>query len=528
MKQQHDLYNLILEKGRLRENRTGIDTIGIFGHMSRYDLSESFPLPTTRKLFTRGMFEELFWFLSGDTNIAYLKEKDVKFWDEWALTGKEVVAHANLSIPELEYMVAEHMGLVFNQQSYEEAGITVEDIHKAVMEWAETVADTVAEESKANLNNPQWCLHLYGARNDFTMVRPVTLDWFTENATVMDLVELAKALQADGRAKDPEDAQAIITNELLSAIREHLLKAQAVKEEDITDELLMFQLNNLAEDQTVAIACSRLGYTYVNFRPEQKVGDLGPVYGKVWTDWNGINQIDALIDGIKTRPYSRRHIVSAWKVDLLPDESMSPQDNVIQGRQALAPCHTLFQFYVEDLTAMEKYDILKGLGNVGELYIKELVEQTAELSGEEEPIGKYLVVPEGRIYGKYLTKLMAPLVGHVEGIYVQRLSCLLYQRSADTVLGLPINVASYATLTHMVAQQCDMAVGEFIHAMGDAHIYVNQMDKLREQLAREIKPATAQLVIKRKPESIYDYNINDFEIVDYDPEPAIVFPRPAV
>lgn len=100
--------------------------------------------------------------------------------------------------------------------------------------------------------------------------------------------------------------------------------------------------------------------------------------------------------------------------------------------------------------------------------------------------------------------------------------------SADTVLGLPINVASYATLTHMVAQQCDMAVGEFIHAMGDAHIYVNQMDKLREQLAREIKPATAQLVIKRKPESIYDYNINDFEIVDYDPEPAIVFPRPAV
>lgn len=178
-------------------------------------------------------------------------------------------------------------------------------------------------------------------------------------------------------------------------------------------------------------------------------GELGPVYGYQWRSWpvadgRHIDQIQQVIEQLKKTPNSRRLIVSAWNVADLPDESISPQQNVAQGKMALAPCHALFQFYVAD--------------------------------------------------GK--------------------LSCQLYQRSCDTFLGVPFNIASYALLTHMVAQQCDLEVGDFIWTGGDVHLYLNHQEQAKLQLSRA-PYALPTLQIKRKPESLFDYRYEDFEIVDY-------------
>ncbi|MFT5576333.1 MAG: thymidylate synthase [Bermanella sp.] len=189
-------------------------------------------------------------------------------------------------------------------------------------------------------------------------------------------------------------------------------------------------------------------------------GDLGPIYGKQWRSWacpdgSTIDQISELIRMIKTKPDSRRLIVSGWNPADLPDEARSPQDNARNGKAALPPCHTLFQFYV------------------------------------------------------------------AEG----RLSCQLYQRSADLFLGVPFNIASYALLTHMVAQQCDLGVGEFVHTFGDCHLYLNHLtdDIVFEQLKRS-PAALPTLNIERRPASIFDYDFDDFEFQNYAPQGAIKAP----
>jgi thymidylate synthase len=187
-------------------------------------------------------------------------------------------------------------------------------------------------------------------------------------------------------------------------------------------------------------------------------GDLGPIYGKQWRSWvcpNGdtIDQIAEVIEQIKRKPHSRRLIVSAWNPTDLPDESKSPQENVADGRMALAACHTLFQFYVTD--------------------------------------------------GK--------------------LSCQLYQRSADCFLGVPFNIASYALLTHMVAQVCDLDVGEFVWVGGDTHIYLNHIEQTKELVSRAPKKLPT-LKLNPAIKNIDDFTLDDFELVGYDPHPAIKAP----
>ncbi|MBL8323933.1 MAG: thymidylate synthase [Rubrivivax sp.] len=182
-------------------------------------------------------------------------------------------------------------------------------------------------------------------------------------------------------------------------------------------------------------------------------GDLGPVYGVQWRSWptpggGHIDQIAEVVKQLKANPDSRRIIVSAWNVADIPD-------------MALAPCHAFFQFYV------------------------------APGGGSPSAPGK--------------------------------LSCQLYQRSADIFLGVPFNIASYALLTHMLAQQCDLDVGEFIWTGGDCHIYNNHFEQVRTQLAREPRP-WPQLALKRRPPSINDYEYEDFAIEGYDPHPAIKAP----
>lgn len=261
MKQYLDLLKDILANGTYKDDRTGIGTRSVFGRQLRFNLDEGLPLVTTKKLHTKSIIHELLWFLSGDTNIRYLKEHGIRIWDEWA------------------------------------------------------------------------------------------------------------------------DAN----------------------------------------------------------------GDLGPIYGRQWRAWRtadgeAIDQIANVIDQIRTNPNSRRLIVNAWNVGELK-------------KMALEPCHTLFQFYVAN----------------------------------------------------------------------GRLSCQLYQRSADVFLGLPFNIASYSLLNHMIAQQCDLEVGELQIVTGDTHLYENHLDQARLQLTRSPLPLP-QLNINRRPEAIADYRFEDFEIVNYQCHPHIAAP----
>ena len=258
MKQYQDLLRHIRDNGTLKEDRTGTGTTSVFGYQMRFDLAQGFPCITTKKLHLRSIIIELLWFLQGDTNIKYLKDNNVRIWDEWA----------------------------------------------------------------------------------------------------------------------------------------------------------------------------------------DEKGNLGPVYGHQWRSWpdgNGgtIDQITKLVNQIKNNPDSRRLLVSAWNV--------ADVDNM-----ALPPCHTMFQFYVAD--------------------------------------------------GK--------------------LSCQLYQRSADTFLGVPFNIASYALLTMMLAQVCDLEVGEFIHTFGDAHIYSNHMEQVELQLSRDPRPLP-KMEINPNVKDIFSFKYEDFNLVNYDPHPHI-------
>ena len=274
MQQYLSLLRDILERGVVKEDRTGTGTLSLFGCQFRHDLNVGFPLLTTKKLHFKSIANELLWFLNGDTNTRWLNEQGVSIWDEWA-----------------------------------------------------------------------------------------------------------------------------------------------------------------TED-----------------------GELGPIYGKQWTAWptkegGSINQIDYVINCLKNNPDSRRILFHGWNVEYLPNENIKPQENVEQGRMALPPCHLLYQFYV------------------------------------------------------------------AEG----KLSAQLYIRSSDSFLGLPYNTASVALLTHMLAQQCDLGVGEIIITTGDSHIYSNHLRQVAIQLARQPK-TLPRLIIKRRPKTIYDYCFEDFEIVDYQPHGHIAAP----
>lgn len=189
-----------------------------------------------------------------------------------------------------------------------------------------------------------------------------------------------------------------------------------------------------------------------------KEGELGPVYGKQWRSWatpdgETIDQISQVVEEIKRNPDSRRLIVSAWNPAVLPDATLSPQENALQNRQALPPCHTMFQFYVID--------------------------------------------------GK--------------------LSCQLYQRSGDVFLGVPFNIASYALLTMMVAQVCDLELGDFVHTLGDAHLYSNHLEQVDLQLSRE-PHALPTMKLNSDVSNIFDFKYEDFELLNYQCHPHIKAP----
>lgn len=188
-------------------------------------------------------------------------------------------------------------------------------------------------------------------------------------------------------------------------------------------------------------------------------GDLGPVYGHQWRNWNseGIDQIKEIVQTLKTNPDSRRMLVTAWNPSVMPDTSVSFSENVANGKAALPPCHAFFQFYV---------------------------------SPPKEEGGR------------------------------NRLSLQLYQRSADIFLGVPFNIASYALLVLMMAQVCDMDAGDFVHTFGDAHIYKNHFEQVQLQISRNPRPLP---IMRINPEvkDIFDFKFEDFKLENYNPYPHI-------
>ena len=183
-----------------------------------------------------------------------------------------------------------------------------------------------------------------------------------------------------------------------------------------------------------------------------KNGDLGPVYGFQWRNWNndGIDQIKILVKDLVKNPNSRRHLISAWNPSVLPDTSKSFESNVANGKAALPPCHAFFQFYVSN----------------------------------------------------------------------EKLSCQLYQRSADVFLGVPFNIASYSLLTMMIAQVCNLKLGDFVHTFGDAHIYSNHFEQMNIQLKREPR-SLPSMKLNSSVTDIFDFRFEDFTLENYDPHPHI-------
>lgn len=306
-----DLCKQTLENGIRKEDRTNTGTYSAFGYQMRFDLSEGFPLLTTKKVPFRLVVSELLWFIKGDTNIRYLVQNNNNIWNEWAFKN-----------------------------------------------WVES----------ADYHGP-------------------------------DMTDFGNRSQKDS-------AFHAIYQEQMNIFKEKILRD-----------------DNFASD----------------------FGDLGSVYGKQWRAWKTsqnetIDQLKEVINSIRNNPDSRRHIVTAWNPEEIPN-------------MALPPCHTLFQFYVAN--------------------------------------------------GK--------------------LSCQLYQRSADIFLGVPFNIASYALLTYLIAHECNLEVGEFIHTLGDAHIYTNHVEQVKTQLGRN-RRHLPQLNINKDKQSIFEIELSDFELQDYNPHPAIKAP----
>ena len=373
------IVNDILTNGRLKKNRTGVDTIGIFGAQAKYNVDlNAFPLLTTKKVHWPAIVHELLWFISGDTNIKYLVDNNVRIWNEWAYKKYTDTCISKIPDNELESLSV-LSGMSLSDVDHLPMDMFIERIKNDVefaKKWGELGEGTYG-----------------GMWRDFPFFTIV----------------------------------------------------------DKTDPSTMPKFKSLG---TKGMYCGDEPLTFLG----------------------RIDQITKVLEKLKNNPDDRRMIVSAWHPHWV-------------DHCALPPCHCLFHFHTEELTLEERVEILqKQVGPVN--------------------------LPKSDVW--IIQKL------NEDNIPTRRLNCLLYQRSVDTALGKPFNIASYALLTAMIAQTVNMVPGMFTHSMGDTHIYVNHIDGLKLQLTREPKKLP-RVWLNPEVKSLFDFKYDDIKLLDYEFHPTIKF-----
>lgn len=362
------IVNDILTNGRLKKNRTGVDTIGIFGAQAKYNVDlNAFPLLTTKKVHWPAIVHELLWFISGDTNIKYLVDNNVRIWNEWAYKKYKDTSISKIPDNELESLSV-LSGMSLSDVDHLPMDVFIERIKNDVefaKEWGELGEGTYGGMWRA-----------FPFYNDYMTVAPA------EGKDVLDTVD----------------------------------------------------------------------------------------------------QLQKVIDKLKTNPDDRRMIVSAWHPYWV-------------DHCALPPCHCLFHFHTEELTLEERTKLLTD----------------EQCKNDLDLTNSYGIRPSSDL--ELVEKYNIPK---------RRLNCLLYQRSVDTALGKPFNIASYALLTAMIAQTVNMVPGMFTHSMGDTHIYVNHIDGLKLQLTREPKKLP-RVWLNPEVKSLFDFKYDDIKLLDYEFHPTIKF-----
>lgn len=448
MKEYLNLVEEILEKGYEKTDRTGTGTKSIFGYQMRFDLSKGFPLLTTKKLFLKGIIHELLWFLKGETNIQYLLDNNVHIWDEWSTeTGELGPVYG-------EQWRSIRTPIIFKKKTFQQEITSYDETLVSGVGICDI--DVTGDDLKLKELWEHILKQCYSNKNRHCEDIHVDETWHILSSFISDVKTLEnydlKCVFWDDYILDCEYSG---SNKFSKDTCLWISKEEK-RINQINDSLWVYEHDNGNTDCSWDIISLCKKYS-INF---DEIGK--DVSGwKLYQIKNNpeyvirikiIDQIVNLIKDIKTKPDSRRHIVSGWNPVLLPNQNISPQENVKCGLQALPPCHTLFQFYVAN----------------------------------------------------------------------GRLSCQLYQRSADLALGVPYNIASYSLLTMMIAQVCDLEPGDFIHTFGDVHIYNNHIDGLKEQLTRTpLKLPTMEL--NREIRNINDFTYEDFQIKNYECYPTIKF-----
>lgn len=452
MQQYLEFIKHIKEKGVTKSDRTGTGTKSIFGYQMRFDLQQHFPIVTAKKTYFKAVVVELLWFLKGDTNTKYLNDYGVKIWDEWQTESGElgpVYGEQWRSWNILPEVVLVDTKPILTP----ERNPTVECSFPPDVD-EESSLFTLWLSLTSTYNGKNWA----GVYFDPT--------WNDYNSFVKDVEQLPNyykwkrnpslyRLNPSYYTTVPQYRKDTC---IWSTIADYDYCVNGLKSAyKVTTPDTEFICLTLGDIESIFPEINTTSVTLAGGNIEIDgitIQTILPPEGQLFRNKLPIDQVEELINQIKTNPDSRRLIISGWNPAVLPDTKFAPNVNAERGKAALPPCHTLMQFYVSE--------------------------------------------------GK--------------------LSCQLYQRSADAFLGVPFNIASYALLTHMIAQVCNLQVGEFIHTFGDAHLYVNHSEQVDLLLSRTPKEHP-QIKLNPEIKNIFDFKLEDFSFTpEYVSHPAIKAP----
>lgn len=495
MKQYRDVCNKIIQSGRLSTNRTGVDTLSIFGCELRFDLVKEFPAITCKRAFVRGAVAELNWMLSGSTSVLDLHKSKVYFWDQWAIKGEHVV---DKSINELK-----------------------RDFYAKCDEcWEHEIAYSkeTASESPERVICDEYNIDMTQIVDDRFIYRAGNI-----NDVVTFMIGKSTPSINNGEPITKEQAKNIIfskwsilseqlnsSKEVSNAILDYAedtfggfyapytqsnLRIALIDELDVTRE----KAESMIGHAPLAQVAKKYNIPRLVKVQTCEVGDLGPVYGFNWRHWdNGehgeIDQITDLVKNLKHNPMSRRHVLSFWNPAHLPDERFTPQENVARGKMALAPCHWMCEFKVDYYTQRELLDLLK-----------------------DKNIRPHFGLVENWTF-ESIQKLAVS-----KGINLGKLNIHPHMRSWDFPAGAPVNLAFYAAFCHMLAQQCGYDVGELWYTGSDVHMYVDQVEIMKTILENEARCAP-EFKLTEHPDDIFGYSDNCYELIGYNPHPTVKVP----